>query len=274
MSQNPMPEFEPLADFDQRRIELEGVQKTVYVQGHGPGIIVMPEMPGVSPHVVRFARWVAEAGFRVYLPSLFGHDGAVGTAEEGAAVFQRACISAEFNALRRGASSPVTRWLRALARQAHDECGGPGVGAIGMCFTGNFALSMMVEPAVLAPVLSQPTLPLRDPAGLEISEDELQFVRRRLENEDLRVLAYRFEGDPLCTAQRFQAYQEALGPRFEGRVLPDERANPDVPPFFSRHVPAPHSVVTVHLIDRDGEPTRSAVNEILTFFRQNLSPTA
>ena len=129
----------------------------------------MTEMPGISPHVARFARWVRDAGFTVYMPSLFGRDGAVVSAEEGAAVFRRACVSAEFRALAKATPRPV-QWLRALARFAHVECGGPGVGAIGMCFTGNFALSMMLEPAVLAPVLSQPSLPLDDPAGTGLAE--------------------------------------------------------------------------------------------------------
>src|SRR5213594_1813963 len=110
------------------------------------------------------------------MPSLFGRDGAVPNVEEGAAVFQRACVSAEFRALAANQSSPVTQWLRALARQAHQECGGPGVGAIGMCFTGNFALSMMLESTMLAPVLSQPALPLKNRAGLEISREELATI--------------------------------------------------------------------------------------------------
>ena len=135
-----------------------------YVAGSGPAVIVMAEMPGISPQVVRFARWVRDAGFTVYMPSLFGRDGAVPTAEEGIAVFQRACVSAEFRALAGNASSPVTQWLRALARLAHAECGGRGVGAIGMCFTGNFALTMMLEPAMLAPAPSAATKAVRGPA--------------------------------------------------------------------------------------------------------------
>src|ERR1700760_3856523 len=157
---------DPLDDFARREITLDGVTKVVHVAGSGPAVIVMAEMPGISPHVARFARWVRDAGFTVYMPSLFGRDGAVPAVEEGVAVFQRACMSAEFRALQGGESSPVTLWLRALARQAHRECGGKGVGAIGMCFTGNFALTIMLEPSVLAPVLSQPSLPLNNPAGI------------------------------------------------------------------------------------------------------------
>ena len=262
---------ERLEDFEPREIALDGVAKVVYVTGRGPAVIVMAEMPGISPHVARFARWVREAGFTVYVPSLFGRDGAVPSVEEGTAVFQRACVSAEFRALGSNRSSPVTRWLRSLARLAHGECGGPGVGAIGMCFTGNFALTMMLEPAMLAPVLSQPSLPLDDPAGLEIAPDELAAVRERLEEEDLTVMAYRFAGDRFCRAQRFAAYEEALGERFIGRVLPDSAANTEVPPFFEHVVASPHSVVTAHLIDEEGQPTIAARDEILSFFIERLA---
>ena len=265
---------DPLDDFERRAITLDGVAKSVYVAGAGPAVIVMAEMPGISPHVARFSRWVREAGFTVYMPSLFGRDGAVAEADEGAQIFQRACVSAEFRALTANVSSPVTQWLRGLARLAHQECGGAGVGAIGMCFTGNFALSMMLEPAMLAPVLSQPSLPLNDPAGIEIGPDELKAVRKRLEREDLTVLAYRFKGDKFCTAQRFAAYAEGLGDRFVGRVLPDSAANADVPPFFARHVTSPHSVVTVHLIDEAGQPTIAARDEILAFFARRLAAQA
>jgi dienelactone hydrolase len=261
-----------LADFTVREVTLEGIAKRVYVAGSGPAVIVMAEMPGISPHVARFARWVRDARFTVYLPSLFGRDGAVASEAEGARVFQRACVSAEFRAFGAGQSSPVTGWLRALARLAHSERGGPGVGAIGMCFTGNFALTMMLEAAVLAPVLSQPSLPLDDPAGLEISTGELAAVKDRLDSDDLTVLAYRFEGDRFCTAQRFAAYAEALGDRFVPRVLPDEAANAKTPPWFSRYVPSPHSVVTVHLIDEAGQPTIAARDEILSFFAARLHP--
>src|SRR5689334_21816988 len=264
-----------LEDFERREIALEGATKAVHVAGAGPAVIVMAEMPGISPHVARFARWVRDAGFTVYMPSLFGRDGAVLEAEEGMEVFQRACMSAEFRAMAANESSPVTQWLRALARLAHDECGGPGVGAIGMCFTGNFALTMMLEPLMLAPVLSQPSLPLREPAGLEIAPDELAAVGARLDRENLTVLAYRFRGDKICRAERFAAYANALGERFIGRELPDSAAaSSDVSPFFARHVNFPHSVVTQHLVDEAGQPTVAARDEILAFFKSRLAPAS
>jgi dienelactone hydrolase len=259
-----------LDDFEMRTIELNGESKQVHVAGSGPAVIVMTEMPGISPDVARFARWVRDAGFTVFMPSLFGDDGAVPEVDSGIAVFQRACVSAEFRALTGGETSPVVHWLRALARLAHKECGGPGVGAIGMCFTGNFALTMMLEPAVLAPVLSQPSLPLNEPAGLEISPEDLAVVRHRLDRDNLTVRAYRFAGDRFCTAQRFAAYAEALGNAFEPRVLLDEAANPSPPPFFANVVASPHSVVTAHLIDEAGQPTIAARDEIIDFFVSRL----
>ena len=261
---------DPLDDFDRRAITLVGETKTVYVAGAGPAVIVMAEMPGISPDVARFARWVRDAGFTVYMPSLFGRDGAYPTADDGAEVLKRACVSAEFRAFASNESSPVTVWLRALARQAHGECGGPGVGAIGMCFTGNFALTMMLESAMLAPVLSQPALPLDDQSALENPPQELRAVRARLDRDDLTVLAYRFDGDAFCTAQRFAAYADALGDRFRARVLADSAANPAPPPFFEHVVATPHSVVTAHLIDEAGEPTIAARDEIIAFFKTRL----
>lgn len=261
---------DPLDDFAPRELTFDDVAKLVHVAGTGPAVIVMAEMPGISPHVARFARWVRDAGFTVFMPSLFGRDGAVATAEDGIAVVRQACMSAEFRAFAANDSSPVTAWLRSLARHAHVECGGPGVGAIGMCFTGGFALTMMLEPSMLAPVLSQPSLPLDDPARVDITPDELASVRRRLDAEDLTALAYRFDGDTYCTAQRFRAYQDALGDRFIARVLPDTAANPDPPSFFRDVVGAPHSVVTAHLIDQDGQPTIAARDEILEFFTHRL----
>lgn len=271
MKTRMLDEYDPLEDFGPRKITLNETTKMVHVSGKGPAVIVIPEVPGISPHVARFARWVREAGFTVYMPSLYGRDGEPIDLEVGQAIFKRVCVSAEFRAFGAGGTSPVTKWLRALAKLAHEECGGPGVGAIGMCFSGNFALSMMLEPSMLAPVLSQPALPLDDEAGLEIDPEELKAVKTRLDKEDLTVLAYRFEGDRFCKAQRFAAYQDALGDRFIGTVLPDSAANPDVPEFFEKVVQTPHNVVTVHLIDEEGQPTRKARDEILAFFKHRLA---
>jgi len=254
---------ETLGDFQCTDVELLGKTKPVYVTGAGPAVIVMSEMPGIYHHVARFARFVRDAGFTVWMPHLFGAIGALPTPDHFRLTMARACISREFRAFAADSSSPITQWLRALAAHAHRACGGKGVGAVGMCFTGNFALSMMLEPAMLAPVLSQPSLPIGRAGGVHIAPDELARVRQRLIDEDLTVLAYRFEGDKYCKAERFAAYRDALGDRFIGRELPDAAAARNVPT-------SPHSVVTLHLVDQAGEPTRAAVDEILGFFKSRL----
>jgi dienelactone hydrolase len=254
---------DPMTDFEPRELTLLGQTKRVFVSGAGPAVIVMAEMPGIYAHVVRFARFVRDAGFTVWMPALFGTQGGPVTIPRGLGTMLRACVSREFRAFAANRSSPVVDWLRALAAHAHPLCGGKGVGAIGMCFTGNFALSMMLEPAMLAPVLSQPSLPMFRSGGMHIAPDELAAVKERMEREDLTVLAYRFEGDRFCRAERFAAYEAALGDRFQGRVLPDSCALRGTPMN-------PHSVVTLHLVDRAGEPTRAAVDEILEFFARRL----
>jgi len=264
MPSGVITEWDRLGDFTQRPITLLDQAKPVFIAGAGPAVIVMAEVPGVTPEVARFARFVRDAGFTVYMPLLFGEAGrpvSKGYVLKSAA---QVCISKEFHLFGSGdRTSPVVAWLRALATLAHKECGGRGVGAIGMCLTGNFALAMMLEPAMQAPVLAQPSLPVNQPDGLHIAPGDLQAVADRLQREDLSVLAYRFAGDRLCPAARFEALQAALGSRFHGVTLPDDSAKQGTPV-------KPHSVVTTHLIDEAGEPTRKAVDEILAFFKRRL----
>lgn len=269
----PMTEDDPLNDFDRRALELLDITKSVYVAGTGPAIVVMHEMPGISPHVARFARWVRDAGFTVYMPSLFGRDGAVPQADEGVQIFKHVCVSREFRVLAKGGTSPVVAWLKALAAQAHQECGGLGVGAVGMCFTGNFAISMTIEPAIKAAVACQPSLPLDNPAAIEMSDEDAKAIAQRLRRDELTIKAYRFDRDHFCMAARFETYARIFGAYFDGKVLPDSAANPDTSPFFAAHIRSPHSVVTQHLIDREGEPTRAARDEILDYLRRSLIPT-
>jgi len=182
------------------------------------------------------------------------------------------CIRREFDVWASDRSSPIVDWLRALARQAHQTCGGRGVGAVGMCFTGNFALAMMTEPSVVAPVLSQPSLPLpMGPGGkaraaaLGVSPAEIACARRRLEQEDLTLLGLRFKGDPFVSPERFEAFRAAIGPRFEAIELEPADAQP------YRNM-APHSVLTLHLKDDDPDgPTKRTEERVIAFFKSRTA---
>ncbi len=175
--------------------------------------------------------------------------------------------AAKFHVLAENRSSPIVDWLRALARRAYDEIGGKGVGAIGMCLTGNFALTMMLDRCLIAPVLSQPSLPLpltgRKAAAVHASPEALANARRRHAEEGLTVLGLRFAGDPICRRARFDALAQELGDAFEAIEVPDSAANP------SASKPA-HCVLTLHLIDRAGEPTRAALDRVIGFLRERL----
>src|SRR5579864_4869180 len=192
-----------ISDFTRRDLSLIGKTKPVLETGTtGPAVIVIHEIYGFTPTLARFCRWLREAGFRVYAPILFGTPDARNAEEPSNMRVASLCISREFTILRANRSSPVTDWLRALARLAHQECGGAGVGAIGMCVTGGFALSMALDPAVLAPVLAQPAVPALSPAALDISPRDLAQVVART-HQGLKLRGYRFQNDELCKAPRF-----------------------------------------------------------------------
>ena len=152
--------MDPLADFMIFRFADDGRERAVYRKGSGPAVIVMHEVPGISAEVARFARKVADAGFTVFMPHLFGFVGAPTTEAERFRGLAKLSISREWHVLAEHRSSPAADWLRALARRVHEEMSGRGVGAVGMCVTGNFALSMTLDPWVVAPVLAHPSFPL------------------------------------------------------------------------------------------------------------------
>lgn len=265
MAKGVINSWDDLADFSRRELMFKNERRPVYVAGSGPAVIVIHEIPGITPEVARFARWVRDAGFTVYMPSLLGHPGKPNSQGYITNSILRVCIAREFHVLASNHSSPIVDWLKLLAAAALKECGGKGVGAIGMCLTGNFAMSMMVEPAVRAPVLCQPSLPASNPGGLHATPEDVAIVRERLEREDLTIKAYRFAGDPACKAARFEAFEQAFGDRFDGETLPDSAAKPDT------FRPKPHSVVTTHLIDEQGSLTRQKVDEIIAFFKLRLT---
>lgn len=244
------------------------VARTVYRRGTGPGVVVMHEIPGITPPVAAFARRVADAGFTVALPHLFGTTGKPLTTPYAAGQLARACISKEFHVLAVHESSPITDWLRALARDLHAEIGGRGVGAIGMCLTGNFALALMMDECLLAPVLSQPSLPFalgkERRAGLHISEENLNTVKQRV-REGGCVLGMRFTHDPMVPAERFATLRRELGSGFEGIEI-------DSGPGNTFGIPrTAHSVVTNDLVDEEGHPTRIALDRVLSFFQERLA---
>jgi dienelactone hydrolase len=238
--------------------------RPVWRRGSGPAVIIIHEIPGLHPQVVRFADRVAEAGMTVFLPSLFGKPGKeVSRPYALRSMLVNICIRREFNVWANNKSSPIVDWLRALARKVHAECGGAGVGAVGMCFTGGYALAMMTEPSVVAPVLSQPSMPIGKKGAdmIDASPSEIACAKRRFEDEDLSMIGLRFKSDAFVPDARFDMLEATFGKRFERVDLEDKDALPGT------GMP-PHSVLTLHLVDQPHTVTKEVEERVIGFFKQ------
>jgi dienelactone hydrolase len=238
--------------------------RQVYRRGTGPAVIVIHEMPGLHPRMFRFADRLVDAGMSTFLPSLFGVPGQpISTGYGIRSAISAMCIRREFNVWSTGKSSPIVAWLRALARTAHLECGGRGVGAVGMCFTGGFALAMMTEPSVVAPVLSQPSMPIgigskKRAAGIDASPEEIACARQRFAAEDLSMIALRFKTDAAVPDARFASFRREFGEKFEAIELEKADADPSVA--------SPHSVLTLHM--REDGPAKAAERRVIAFLKE------
>lgn len=233
-----------------------------------PAIVVMHEVPGIYPAVLDFAERLLQEGYCVYMPSLLGEPGKHFSLSYAANSIGKACISREFRVLALKQASPITDALRALCRQAHAECGGAGVGAIGMCLTGNFALSLMLDKSVMAPVLLQPSLPLplskRHKHDLHISDAQLGCIKQRVHDGKVKVLGLRFSHDTVCPPERFARLHKELGSGFESIEIDSSPGNPHKIPKVA------HSVLTKDLVDVAGHPTAAALQRVLSFFAEQL----
>jgi dienelactone hydrolase len=226
-----------------------GVTHPTYRKGSGPGVVVIHEIPGITPEFVGFCEEVVDAGFTVVMPHLFGTPEAPLGARSLLATFPRVCVSHEFTTLATGVTTPVAGWLRSLARELHDELGGPGVGALGMCFTGGFALAMMVDTSVVAPVVAQPSAPFpvgrKRAADVNLSPRDLATVKERAAG-GCQVLGLRYRGD-LAVGTRFETLTRELGEAFIRVEFPGRR----------------HSTLTLHR-------QQEGVDRVLAFFEEKL----
>jgi dienelactone hydrolase len=246
-----------------------GYTHDVYRRGAGPGVVLIPEIPGIHPGVLGLGNHLVDNGFTVALPSLFGQPGKSKTAGYTVASIARACVAREFAALALNKQRPVSMFLRALARDLNASTPGKGVGVIGQCFTGGFALAAAVDDSVLAPVLSQPSVPFpltaahrRDPG---LSEAELTAVADRCGNEGLCAIGLRFSEDKMAPGDRFTTLKARLGDAFEVIEIDSSPGNAD---GFGRMA---HSVLTDEVREVDGQPAYEARKRVVEFLTERLT---
>ncbi|NVN52898.1 dienelactone hydrolase family protein [Mycolicibacterium hippocampi] len=244
-----------------------GFTYDVYRRGEGPGVVLIPEMPGLHPGVLALGNHLVDNGFTVAAPSLFGTPGAPALRPGALPVLLKGCVAKEFAAMATNADRPVAHYLRALARDLNARTPGKGVGVIGQCFTGGFALAAAVDDSVLAPVMSQPSLPLpltprqrRDPG---LSENELRVIERRAA-DGLCAMGLRFSEDPMSPGDRFTTLKARLGDAFEVIEINSKKGNVH---GIGR---AAHSVLTDQVREVDGHPAYEARKRVVEFLRSQL----
>jgi dienelactone hydrolase len=258
----------PLPGFKTFDFVANGYKHPVYKkgrEGHGPGVLLVQELPGITPETVALAERLHDDGFVVYMPVLFGD---VNVPAEPMKNLGRVCISLEFRVLANRRKSPVTDWLRALCRRLQEDTGGP-VGAIGMCFTGGFVLALMVDESVAAPVMSQPShvgglLGAAANLSLGMPDGVVRDAVERSKRDDVPVLGVRFDKDIMCTQQRFDRLSELFGENF--RRIEIDRS------LYAKHriKSAAHSVLTLDYCDQPGHPTRDAYEQVVGFLHERL----
>jgi len=247
----------------------DGLNHTVYRKGDkkSPAIVIIQELPGITPETVAFADRLVTRGFQVYLPHLWG---TLNRASEPVKNLLRVCISRELNAIATDKPSRLSQWLIHLCRAVKTDADLPGVGLIGMCFSGGFVLSVMIDDSVIAPVIAQPGHvrgmwgKLNRPS-LGAPARDIELARQRSERDDVHVMGFRFSRDPMCPGARFDALQAVFGERFHRFEIDSSLFNPHWIP------PTAHSVFTLNYVDRHDHPTRHALDALVDFFRTQFA---
>jgi len=265
------PVMKNYSEFEPGTYTFNGVSRAVYKSGEGPAIIVIHEVPAIYDDVCNFARRLNKEGFTTYLPSLLGTPEMKYSTKNIIKSMAKLCVSKEFNRFAFREEAPIADWLRALARDAHRACGGPGVGAIGMCFSGGFALAMMADESVIAPVLSQPSMPFRLTKKLshdiDVSAKDIPKIKARMVRDDICLIGLRFTGDKMVPENRFKYLTEMFGEKFVGISIDSSIGN-------SNDIKAEaHSVLTRDYVDEKDHPTYQAFQKVLALFKKQLMQT-
>ncbi len=249
-----------------------GLTHDVYEKGDGPGVVLIPEVPGMTPEVLGLAQHLVNKGFTVAVPSPFGTPGREASMGYTLRTVARLCVSAEFRAFALDAHRPITDFLRAVAADLAARTPGRGVGVIGMCFTGGFALATAIEGTVLASVLSQPAVPFPTSRARRLdpgaSAEEMDALAARTRDDGLCLLGLRFSEDVSAPRTRFAALKAKLGDAFEVIELDSSRGN------TGGYRTGAHSVLTDEVRETPPNSAYETREHMVEFLRRNISREA
>jgi len=229
----------------------------VYTRGQGPSVVIIQELPGIGQSTLSLADKFVDAGFKVVMPHLFGP---IGKIQIGRNLLRVFCLRKEFSLFAKNQTSPIVDWLKALCRSVRGDNShansDSGVGVIGMCLTGNFAISLMADDSVLAAVSSQPSMPFFDSSALHMSDTDINEIKSNIDKNE-PIKAYRFDGDWMCKNTKFESLNSTFNhdaERLQFRTLPGKH----------------HSVLTEDFVDEAGHPTHDALLEVIEYFGRCL----
>ncbi len=238
--------METLAGFE--RYDFQGpladgnsVSHPVYFIGQGPPIVIWQELPGIGPETIELAIKISDAGYKVYLPHLFGPLGRMSFVGNIARLF---CMRREFHLFAANKASPIANWMAALCRDVRARNDGAQVGTLGMCLTGGFALTLMADDAVIGGVASQPSLPIMKQTALHMSAREISDAKAGMQAKG-PALAMRYSGDPLCKAAKLDTIKDTFGDGVVTHTVPGKG----------------HAMLTAHWSDEAFEKTIGYFND-------------
>ena len=181
----------------------------VYVKGQGKPILLLQELPGIDASTIALVDRLNLAGYRVYLPHFLGKIGKNRPTMNG--LYMVFCMRKEFNAFSQFKLSPIANWMRALCKNIRTMEKSSGVGVIGMCLTGNFAMALMADEAVIAGISCQPSLPHKKDVGLHMSPKETADARQGMKDKG-GVLVMSYDQDVLCPLTRIKEIDSTFKP--------------------------------------------------------------
>jgi dienelactone hydrolase len=235
--------------------------KEVFRFGRGPAIIVLHELFGAGPTLFQFAHRLAVAGFEVYVPILFGKANHAEAPAYNVLQVMRVCLSREFASFSSGRSSPIADWVRLLGLEITQRTQQTHLGVVGLCLTGNFALTLACDDWVAASVVSEPALPFSMTSNgkkdLHLSPFEVALLKQRVAN-GFQILAFRFDGDGISPAERDANLRAVFSPGVlgSGCLKPTRRGA--------------HAVFTGDFDETPMSSTATALDELIAYLRRRL----